>query len=355
MKNISRARFAPVEAVFGADRALEIARDCEDLEIRKPLIVGTASTGKRYPEVLKALSHLDYELFLEAEPHSPAALIDSATDKYRQKKCDAVIAIGGGSSIGIGKALAVSDGATFIALPTTYSGSEVTAIYGRRIHGEKRTAIDDRCRPKRIIYDPVLSRTLPFGMSITSATNCMAHAVDALYARDSGPITATLARKVLELLRDQLPKLKVNPEDLQTREALLVAGFLGGNLVSMHGIALHHQLCHVIGGMFGSPHGDNNAAVLPQAVAYNQSAVPAADLILSEVFKDEFPARAIYDFIFEMNGNTALNKLGLPSDAVTRVTEAQIAHGGYNPRSLEFEPLHVCVQRAVDGIRPSLG
>jgi maleylacetate reductase len=353
MSESSRARFAKVDAVFGPDRALDIAGDCQDLGVSRPLIVGTASTGTRHAAIFEALSDLDFKLFLEAEPHSPAALIERATDKFRQQNCDAVIAIGGGSSIGIGKALAVSDEATFIALPTTYSGSEATAIYGRRIDGEKRTAIDDRCRPKRIIYDPALSASLPFSMSISSATNCMAHAVDALYAQDAGPVTTTLARKVLETLKSELPKLKTNPHDLDSREALLVAGFLGGTLVSMHGIALHHQLCHVIGGIFGSPHGHNNAAVLPHAVAYNHGAVPTADALLSDVFEDEFPASAIYDFIFELNGNTALGRLGLPDDAPELVTQAQIAHGGYNPRPLDYDPLYLRVKGAIDGVRPT--
>lgn len=350
----SKVCFASVDAVFGPDRALYIANDCQEFGVIRPLIVGTSSTYERHSSVFKALSHLDYELFLEAEAHSPAALIESATDKYRKRNCDAVITIGGGSSIGIGKALAVSENATFIALPTTYSGSEATAIYGRRVDGEKRTAIDDRCRPKRIIYDPVLSRTLPFSMSITSATNCMAHAIDALYAQEAGPVTSTLARKVLEILKDELPKLRSNPDDLKARESLLVAGFLGGTLVSMHGIALHHQLCHVIGGIFGTPHGRNNAAVLPHAVAYNHKTVPAADALLRDVFNDEFPAGAIYDFIFQLNGHMDLSSLGLPSDAPKVVTEAQISHGGYNPRPLEFDSLYVCVKGAIDGVRPSL-
>jgi alcohol dehydrogenase class IV len=348
-----RIKLANIDAVFGVDRALEIADDWRDLAARRPLIVGTPATEKRYGTLLRHLAELSCTPFFRVEAHSPAEIIDEAIETYRLANCDSVVTIGGGSSISIGKALAVAERAVFIAVPTTYSGSEATAIFGRRIHGEKRTAVDDRCRPARIIYDPQLSRTLPVDFSIASATNCMAHAVDALYAQDAGPVAVMMAREVLVTLRDELPKLKDDPQQLQRRERLLVAAFLGGTLVSMHGIALHHQLCHVIGGMYGTPHGANNTAVLPQAIAYNTGAVLHADKLLSEVFDDPYPARGVFDFINELAGNTALVHLGVPAHAAREITTRQLAHAGYNPKPLEHWTLNACIQRALDGTRPA--
>ncbi|MEO1081710.1 MAG: iron-containing alcohol dehydrogenase [Pseudomonadota bacterium] len=344
--------FGAVEATFGVGRASGIEADCRELGISAPLVVGTASTERRHEDLLAKLRDLNGTLFLKAEPHSPVELIDEATDAFRNAGCDSVISIGGGSSISIGKALAVSDQAVFIALPTTYSGSEATAIYGRRIDGEKRTAVDERCRPSRVIYDPLLSQSLPPGLSFSSAANCMAHAVDALYAKDANEETASLARETLTILRNELPRIKMLPGDLEARERLLLAGYIGGTLVSMHGIALHHQLCHVIGGLYGTPHGDNNAAILPQAIAYNTGAVPGADALIADVFEGQYPAPAVFAFIRSLSGNTALSRFGLPADAAQRIAEKQLAHGGYNPRPLDYEALYACVERALAGVCP---
>jgi len=350
---LRRINLSSPEAFFGADRALDIVQDCRDLAVQRPLLVGTRSTGKRHGRFLNAISALDAVHFFEAEPHSPAATIERATACFRQAHCDGVITLGGGSSTSIGKALAVSDSAPFIALPTTYSGSEVTAIYGRRVDGEKRTAIDQRCRPKRIIYDPHLSVDLPFATSFATATNSMAHAIDALYAADAGALTALLAREVLEIYRDELPRLAQDTGHAQIRERLLYAGFLGGLLVSMHGIALHHQLCHVIGGLYGTPHGDNNAAVLPQAIAYNAGIVPRADEVLTEVYGATHGAGAVYDFIARYAPEAGLTAFDLPDDAAEHIVAQQCAHGGYNPRPLDRDALLPIVQAALCGTRPN--
>lgn len=350
----SRISTAKLDAIFETNRALEIKNDCDELEAYKPLVVGTANTGRRHPELFERLARMNCQFFLKAEPHSPAHLIEEATSMYRAHDCDSVITVGGGSSIGIGKALSLTDEAIFIALPTTYSGSEATAITGRRVNGEKRTTIDDCCRPARIIYDPLLSKTLPIEVSLGSAANCMAHAVDAMYAADAGPVTAALARKVLETIRDNLPILERAPEDITIRENLLVAGFLGGTLVSMHGIALHHQLCHVIGGIYGTPHGANNIAVLPNAVAYNQGAVPEADKLLSHVFQSTCPANAIFNFFTEVSGDTSLSRFNLPVNAVSRIVARQMDHSGYNPRAMDEVSLERCVRSAIEGTPPNI-
>lgn len=153
-------------------------------------------------------------------------------------------------------------------------------------------------------------------------------------------------------MRDNLPILERTPKDITTRENLLVAGFLGGTLVSMHGIALHHQLCHVIGGIYGTPHGANNIAVLPNAVAYNQGAAPEADKLLSQVFRSTCPASAIFDFLTELSGDTSLSRFNLPDDAVSRIVERQMDHSGYNPREMDKVSLERCVRFSIEGTRP---
>ena len=352
MLNGSNVRLPSLHAQFAAGASAEaVVVFCRERGYGRLLLVGSPGCEARYEKLWQSLGNLTAETFFAAEAHCPEATVESCRRAYRQSGCDASVVVGGGSTLGLGKILRAEEKAGFIALPTTYSGSEATAIFGRKIGHEKRTAVDDSCRPELIVYDATLTTSLPERVTITSAMNSIAHAVEALYPKTPDPVAATLARDCLLAHKTGFELLR-GPDPETGREQLLYAGLLGGLVIGMTGIALHHQLCHVIGGLFDLPHAESNTVVLPQVIAYNEDYAPLAATTISDVFGGENPGGAIYDFAAAHGGPTSLESIGMPASGIDAVIETMLAHGGYNPRPLEKTALRKLVAGAFAGTRP---
>ena len=325
---------------------------CNELGIERLLFVGTPTARLRYDHVWQALAPLTTAQFFGAESHCPIEVVEACRHEYTSNNCDGVLVIGGGSTIGLGKILAAEHAAKFVALPTTYSGSEMTPIFGRKIGGQKKTAADDACRPGVVIYDGALSAGLPRQVSIVSAMNSIAHAAEALYPKTPNPIAAVIAEECLRSHRHGLMDLISGQDEAEARNRLLYGGCLGGLAIGMSGIALHHQLCHVVGGLYDIPHGESNSAVLPQALAYNRDYVSRADKTISDIFEGAGAGQAIFDFAESLGAPLSLREIGMPQDGIERVVDSLLSSPGYNPRPLEEEPLRHAIQNAFDGIRP---
>jgi len=182
----------PARVVFGAGTSAELRRRLEDLGVQSPLVVATQAGQARYRHVVSALDDLRAAHFFAAEPHCPEAVVERCRRAYLEAGCDGVVAIGGGSTLGLGKILAAEEGARFVALPTTYSGSEMTPLFGRKIGDEKRVARDPRCRPQLVIYDSDLTVSLPRRVAVATGMNSVAHAVEALYPQQPNPLAGVL-------------------------------------------------------------------------------------------------------------------------------------------------------------------
>lgn len=343
---------APVSALFGDGQSASLREHVQRLGIERPLLIGTRAAEQRYEPVFGSLQGLPLATFFDALPHCPEAVVERCRRTYVDADCDGVVAIGGGSTLGLGKILSAEHGAKFVALPTTYSGSEMTPLFGRKIGDEKRVAKNPRCRPVFVIYDAALTRQLPRSIAVASGMNSVAHAVEGLYPQRPNPLSPLLAEQALHAHRDGLREISSGSPTTAALCAAQYGGFLGGLLVSIGGIALHHQLCHVIGGLFDLPHAATNGAVLPHAVAYNSPAIPAARAIIERVFGAEDAARALFDFTVEIDAPRSLRELGMPESGVDSVVSATLAHGGWNPRPLEPAGIAKLVRDAFEGRRP---
>jgi alcohol dehydrogenase class IV len=343
---------APARVAFGEGASSQLRGRLEELGARRPLVVGTPAAATRYGDVVAPLGDLRVTSFFAAAPHCPEPVVERCRQVYRDADCDSVVAIGGGSTLGLGKILAAEHGARFVALPTTYSGSEMTPLFGRKIGNEKRVARDPRCRPQFVIYDPDLTVSLPQRVAVATGMNSVAHAVEALYAERPNPLAAALAEQALLAHRYGLREIARGTRSPEALRAALYGGFLGGVLVAMCGIALHHRLCHVLGGLFDLPHSETNSAVLPHAVAYNLPAIPAAKAVIERVFEHDNAADALFDFATEIGAPRSLRELGMPEDGIEAAVTAMLAHRGWNPRPLERAPLDKLVRAAFRGARP---
>lgn len=342
----------PVRLRFGARSSATLPDVLDELGVVAPLMIGTPAAEQRYAEVYERLDRFSPARFFAAEPHCPVEIVERCRQTYKASNRDSVVAIGGGSTLGLGKILAAEESAKFVALPTTYSGSEMTPLFGRKIGKEKRVGRDVRCRPHFVIYDPTLTRDLPAHVAVTSGMNSIAHAVEALYPERPDPLTPGLAEQALCAHAKGLKTIARGTRDDAALSAVQYGGLLGGLLVSICGIALHHRLCHVIGGLYDLPHGETNSAILPQAVNYNLPAIPKARKVIEKIFGSTHAARSLFDFAEDIGAPLRLRDLGMPESGIETVASAMLEHGGFNPRPLERDGLRQLMRDAFEGRRP---
>ncbi|MEO1459122.1 MAG: maleylacetate reductase, partial [Pseudomonadota bacterium] len=290
------SQFAKDQTVaFGAGIRREIAAHAEAAGAARVLVLTTPPQEALGRELAERLGPRAVGVCARAAMHTPVEVTEEAAAVLAAAGADSVLAAGGGSTVGLGKALARRTGAAQIVLPTTYAGSECTPILGETEGGVKTTMKDPRLLPGTVLYDPELVATLPVAMTVTSALNAMAHAVEALYAEDRSAETDRLAMLGLTAFREALPGVMADPADLAAREATQRGAWACGTVLGRVGMALHHKICHTLGGSFDTPHAETHAIMLPHTVGFNAGAVPDQLQPLADLFGST-PGAGLFDF-----------------------------------------------------------
>lgn len=345
----------PSRALFGIGEIARLGEEMDRLDAGRVMIACTKGATKRLAPLKEALGSRLIGVFDEAEPHCPQPVAEAALSRFAALGADAIVPFGGGSTLGLGKVVTVRTGRPMVAVPTTYSGSEMTPIYGMKIGDEKRTWRDAAALPKSVIYDPALTVDLPAGLTATTGMNCLAHAVEALYPKEANPIAADLAERCIAALAQGLPGSIDQPSDLAARSQALYGGFLGGLLVTMVGIALHHRICHVLGGHFGVPHGESNSVILPYVVAYNAQAAADAIVAIRRALNASDAAAGVFDLAGRIGAPRSLRDLGMPADGLRRAAEETVATLSYNPRAVTTAEIEELLRAAFHGRPPTEG
>jgi alcohol dehydrogenase class IV len=265
------------------------------------------------------------------------------------------VAIGGGSTTGLGKAIALDSGLPILAIPTTYAGSEMTPIYGLTEAGLKKTGKDPRVLPKTVIYDPELSRSLPVGLSVTSGINAIAHAAEGLYAQDSNPVMDLMAEEGIAAIARALPAIRRRPEDIEARSDALYGAWLCGSVLGNVGMALHHKLCHTLGGSFNLPHAEVHTVVLPHAIAFNAKAAPRAMQRIARALGAEDAAQGLQVLARDNGAPIALKDIGMHEADLDRAADLAVSNPYWNPRPFgpaERGEIRALLQRAYEGAPP---
>lgn len=213
----------------------------------------------------------------EVAMHVPASLAERAREEAARCGADVLVSVGGGSTTGLAKAIALTTGLPIAAVPTTYAGSEATSVWGITEEARKTTGVDPRVLPRVVVYDAALTLTLPVEMSVASGLNALAHCVDSMWAPNAGPINRAFAAEGIRALADGLPKVVADPAGLDGRELALQAAYLSAAAFSSAGSGLHHKICHVLGGAYNLPHAQTHAVVLAYVLAFNAPAAPQAE------------------------------------------------------------------------------
>ncbi len=352
---ISKASFVfttlPARIIFGAGVVSRLPAELDRLGVRRVLLISTPVQRKEAEAVALQLGDRVAGVFDRAVMHTPTDVTERAVAVYDDLKADAVLAFGGGSTVGLAKAIALRNDTTQIALPTTYAGSEVTPILGQTENGLKTTIREARLLPGLVLYDPELSLTLPVAMSVTSGLNAMAHAIEGLYAADANFVSSAMAEEGIRALHRALPAIVRSPKNLEARTDALYGSWLCGSVLGAVGMSLHHKLCHTLGGSFGLPHAETHAVVLPHALAFNAGAAAAELAPIASMFGSDF-ATGLWEFSRSLGAPTALRDLGLNEADLDRAAHLATANAYANPRRVTREELRALLQRAWAGAHP---
>jgi maleylacetate reductase len=340
--------------VFGAGSMKLVQQEVEKLGARRALVLCTPEQKAQAEIVSSLLGPSSAGVFDVARMHVPVENARRAREHAKEVDADCAVAIGGGSTIGLGKAIALESALPIIAIPTTYAGSEMTPIYGITEGDRKRTGKDARVLPRTVLYDPELSVGLPARMSFVSGINAMAHAAEGLYSRDTNPVMAMMAEEGIRAMAVGLRAIKRNPSDMSARSECLYGAWLCGMVLGNVGMALHHKLCHTLGGTFDLPHAETHAIVLPHALAYNSEAAAEAMARIARALGSDTAADGVYELSRELGIPLGLRDIGMKESDLERAREIAMSNPYWNPRAIEQAPLDGLLRRAWEGVTPRL-
>ena len=320
----------PGRVVFGVGALDRLAGELARLEAHRVLLVASERVAEGLAE---RLGDRHAATAGEIVQHVPVEVAERARQQARAVGADGLVAVGGGSAVGLAKAVALDLDVPIVAVPTTYAGSELTSIYGLSQAGRKQTGRDPRVLPKVVLYDPALTVSLPPPVTATTGMNALAHGVEALYGPGANPISSALADAGIRALAAGLPGAVERPDDLDGRTEALRGAWLAGAALAVAGTGIHHQICHVLGGAFGLDHGGMNAVLLPHAVRFVTPAAPDTMARVAAALGTADAATGCFELARRIGAPRSLAELGLAAADLDRAAALCAAQVNGRPRS----------------------
>ena len=346
----------PSRVIFGAGSLQHLGRELEALGVQRALVLCTPGQRALAGRAMRLLGERAAGVFAEARMHVPIETARAARVEAQRLGADGAVAIGGGSTVGLAKAIALEasvDAFAIVAVPTTYAGSEMTPIYGLTEAGVKRTGRDARVLPRTVVYDPELSLDLPLALSVSSGINAIAHAAEGLYAVDANPIASLMAEEGIRAIAKALPRLSADLRDVEARSDALYGAWLCGSVLGAVSMGLHHKLCHTLGGSFDLPHAAVHTVVLPHALAYNASHAAEAMQRIAAALGASSAAAGVFDLAQRQGAPVALRAIGMRESDLDRAADLAVQTPYPNPSPLDRMAIRALLQSAFDGVRPN--
>ena len=343
----------PQRVCFGSgEAASNLSHQVADLGAGAVMLIASKSEMRIADEIAAglpvALRHDDVVM------HVPVEVAERARAAAARSNVDALVSVGGGSTTGLAKAIAMTTGLPVIAVPTTYAGSEATPVWGLTEGARKTTGVDLRVLPKVIIYDAALTTSLPVDLSVASGLNALAHCVDAMWGPNADPINAALAAEGIRSLAAGLPQVTADPGGLEGRERTLYAAYLSAAAFASAGSGLHHKICHVLGGKYNLPHAQTHATVLPYVLAFNGPAAPDAEQRIAAAFGSATALDGLLALKRQLNAPHALRDYGFSEDSIDEAADAILPSvPPSNPRPVSAVDLRTLLRAAWSGAKLS--
>lgn len=341
--------------LFGTGKAAEhLTAEVKRLTAQKVMVI--ASTRER-PEAERITSGIDVTLIHDdIAPHVPIDKAENARNTALRNDIDLLVSVGGGSAIGLAKAIALTTGLPIVAVPTTYAGSEATTVWGLTEASRKTTGTDDKVLPVTVIYDAELTLSLPKDLSIASGLNALAHCIDSLWAPRTDPINQALATEGIRALKDGLPAISGNPNDLAGREQALYGAYLSAVAFASAGSGIHHKICHVLGGRWNLPHAQTHAVVLPHVLAFNAPTAKSAAARIAAALGSDNALDGLTTLQDKLDAPAALKDFGFAEENIPEAVQLILpAIPDSNPRSVTEENLSALLGAACAGSAPDVG
>jgi maleylacetate reductase len=343
---------APMRVVFGAGTLRQLPDELSHIGVTRALVLATPRQKDLVASIREMIGERFAGVFPGAVMHTPVEVTERAMETVHDLRADCLVAIGGGSTTGLGKAIALRTDLPQIVLPTSYAGSEMTPVVGQTSGGIKTTQSSPKILPEIVIYDVDLTMTMPPKLSATSGINAIAHAVEALYARDRNPVISLMAQEAIRTLAQALPTICAQPNDKTARTDALYGAWLSGICLGAVGMALHHKLCHTLGGSFNLPHAETHTVILPHALAYNAPAVPDAMARIATALGVSDPALALHDLARKLAAPASLREIGMPEGGINQAADLAVKNPYWNPRGIERDAIRELIARAWRGDAP---
>lgn len=295
-------------AALGAGRVMLIASD--RAAVFADPIAAQLAVVRRHDEVVM---------------HVPVEVAEQARAAAAESRADVVVTVGGGSTTGLAKAVALTTGLPIIAVPTTYAGSEATNVWGLTDGGTKTTGVDEKVLPRSIVYDAALLTSLPAEMAVASGLNALAHCIDSMWGPRVDPIDQALAGEGIRALSAGLPQVALDGGDIEGIEQTLYGAYLAAVAFSSAGSGMHHKICHVLGGMFNLPHAQTHAVVLPYVLAFNAPNAPEAERRIAAGFGSAGAIEGLAKLRATVKAPAELRDHGMPEDGIAKAIEPILA------------------------------
>jgi maleylacetate reductase len=339
-----------LRVLFGCGTAARIAAEAEHHKMQRVMLLCSRGRAELAQRIAAPLGARVVGTCDAARGGMPAAAFDEIVGELKRHAADGFICVGGGSPIGLAKAAGAATEVPFIAVVTTYSGSEMSNRWYLGAGGDERSGRSPAALPATAIYDPELTRDLPFATSAASCMNAMAHAVESLYGPGANPIVLALAEEAVRLIGGALPRLKADPRDLAARTDALYAAWLAAAFRTP--VGLSHTVAQRARQNFGTEHARTHAAVLPYAVAFNRPAAPAGMERIARALAARDPAQALYDINIACGLATGLKDLGMHEEDIPRAIEIVAKRTFPNPRVPSRADIENVIRQAFAGQPP---
>ena len=342
----------PSRVIFGPGSRAKVGEELERLGIERAIVLSTPDQAGLAAEIAKTIGGRAGIMYPGAAQHTPVAVTEAALMALSSVRADGCLAIGGGSTTGLAKAIAYRTDLPQLVVPTTFAGSEMTPILGQTDGGRKTTVSDPKILPETVIYDPELTVTMPKFISGPSGMNAIAHSVEALYAKDRNPIISMMAEASIKAMGNALPVLMDEPTNAEAHSEALYGAWLAGVCLGAVGMAIHHKICHTLGGTFNLNHADIHALMIPYTAAYNREAASDAMVQIARALGAADGPEGIYRLTQRAASKRSLAEMGLTEADLDTAADIALQNPYYNPRPVTREGVREMLQAAFEGRSP---